>query len=468
MFEKILVANRGEIAVRIINACRELKIPCVAVYSEADAGSLAVELADEARCIGPAANRDSYLNIPAIIQTALSTGCDAVHPGYGNLAEDATFAEICETYDLTFIGPPAEVIERMGDKAEARRMMREIGVPVVPGTEDGVVNPSQARRIARDLGYPLMIKAAYGGGGRGIRVVHNEEDLGQSLETAQAEAKAAFGDPAVYLERYLEEPRHVEVQILADRQGNVVHLGERDCSIQVRHQKLLEESPSPGVKRGSLRRRLGEAAVKAAKAVGYHSAGTVEFLLDRKGQFYFLEMNTRIQVEHPVTEMITGIDVVKEMIRVAAGHKLSCEQGRIFFQGHAIECRILAAGSDGRFLPCTGTITEYAPPSGPGIRVDSGVRAGSVVSPYYDSLIVKIVCWNHDRPSAIERMEAALRNTRIEGIETTIPYHLQILGNAFFRRGEVDTNFIARRMDGSVPATPDSPVSGLDTGEADG
>jgi len=456
MFNKLLVANRGEIAVRIINACHELKIPCVAVYSEADAGGLHVELADEARCIGPAPNRDSYLNIPAIIQTALSTGCDAVHPGYGNLAEDATFAEICETYDLTFVGPPPEAIARMGDKAEARKLMREIGVPVIPGTEDGVVNPSQARRIARDLGYPLMIKAAYGGGGRGIRVVHNEDDLAHSLEMAQAEAKAAFGDPAVYLERYLEEPRHVEVQILADRHGNVVHLGERDCSIQVRHQKLLEESPSPGVKRSALRRRLGEAAIKAAKAVGYHSAGTVEFLLDREGQFHFLEMNTRIQVEHPVTEMITGVDVVKEMIRVAAGHKLSCEQGHIFFQGHAIECRILAAGSDGRFLPSTGTITEYVPPSGPGIRVDSGVRAGSVVSPYYDPLIMKIICWNHDRAAAIERMEAALRNTRLEGVQTTIPYHLRILGNAFFRRGEVDTNFVARRMNGSMPAVPET------------
>jgi len=456
MFSKLLVANRGEIAVRIINACHELKIPCVAVYSEADAGGLHVELADEARCIGPAPNRDSYLNIPAIIQTALSTGCDAVHPGYGNLAEDATFAEICETYDLTFVGPPPEAIARMGDKAEARKLMREIGVPVIPGTEDGVVNPSQARRIARDLGYPLMIKAAYGGGGRGIRVVHNEDDLAHSLEMAQAEAKAAFGDPAVYLERYLEEPRHVEVQILADRHGNVVHLGERDCSIQVRHQKLLEESPSPGVKRSALRRRLGEAAIKAAKAVGYHSAGTVEFLLDREGQFHFLEMNTRIQVEHPVTEMITGVDVVKEMIRVAAGHKLSCEQGHIFFQGHAIECRILAAGSDGRFLPSTGTITEYVPPSGPGIRVDSGVRAGSVVSPYYDPLIMKIICWNHDRAAAIERMEAALRNTRLEGVQTTIPYHLRILGNAFFRRGEVDTNFVARRMNGSMPAVPET------------
>ncbi len=452
MFNKILVANRGEIAVRVIHACRELRIPCVAVYSEADRNALHVELADEARCIGPAPNRDSYLNMPAIIQTAVSTGCDAVHPGYGYMAEDATFAEVCETYGLTFIGPTPDAIGRMGHKSEARKLMREMDVPVVPGTEDGVVNANEARRIARELGYPVMIKAAKGGGGRGIRVVHNEEDISEALDTAQAEAKAAFGDPAVYLERYVEEPRHVEIQILSDAHGNVVHLGERDCSIQVRRQKIIEESPSPGVKRESLRRRMGEAAIKAAKAVAYRGAGTVEFLLDRTGHFYFIEMNTRIQVEHPVTEMITGVDIVKEQIRIAAGHKLSVEQGRILFQGHAIECRICAASSDGRFLPSSGTITKYVPPSGPGIRVDSGVRGGSVVPSYYDPLIMKVIVWNNDRASAIERMQAALRATRIEGVETTVPYHLRILGNAFFRRGEVDLNFIQRRMNGGAPA----------------
>ncbi|MGD8240386.1 MAG: acetyl-CoA carboxylase biotin carboxylase subunit [Armatimonadota bacterium] len=448
MFSKILIANRGEIACRVITACRELKVPCVAVYSEADRAALHVSMADEARCIGPARNRDSYLNMPAIIQTALMTECDAIHPGYGNLSEDASFAEICETYKIKFIGPPAHVIEAMGDKSAARRAMREHGVPVVPGTEDGIANVSEARSVARGLGYPVYIKAAAGGGGRGIRLVQNEEDLGEAVEMAQAEARAAFGNPAVYMERQIPEPRHIEVQILADSHDNVVHLGERECSIQFRLQKLLEESPSPGVKRSSLRRRLGDAAVRAAKAIGYQNAGTVEFLLDSRGQFFFIEMNTRVQVEHPVTEMITGVDIVKEQIRIAAGERLSCEQGRIYFQGHAIECRILAADGFDNFLPSAGKITEWVPPSGPGVRVDTGVRAGSVIPTNYDPMIAKVICWNHDRPSAISRMEAALRSMHIGGIDTTIDFHLALLKNAYFRRGEIDTSFIRRRMNG--------------------
>ncbi|MFQ6097692.1 MAG: acetyl-CoA carboxylase biotin carboxylase subunit [Armatimonadota bacterium] len=452
MFEKILIANRGEIACRIITACRELKIKTVAVYSEADANALHVAMADEARCIGPAPSSESYLSIPSIIQTAIMTECDAIHPGYGFLAEDPSFAELCETYKITFIGPPSEVIEKMGNKSQARKIMREAGVPVIPGTEDGVVSVTHARQVARELGFPVRIKASAGGGGRGIRVVHNEEEMASALQMAQAEAKAAFGNPDVYIERDLSDARHVEAQILADKHGNYVHLGERECSIQFRNQKLLEEAPSPAIRRDALRRRLGEAAIRAAKAVGYENAGTVEFLLDSKGQFYFLEMNTRIQVEHPVTEMITGVDLVKEQIRIAAGEELSVDQGRIYFEGHAIECRILAADGYRNFLPSAGVVQEYLPPSGPGVRVDSGVRAGSVVPAQYDPMIAKVICWNRDRPSAIARMEAALRNMRITGITTTIPYHLAILGNAYFRRGDIDTSFIQRRMNGSVPA----------------
>ncbi len=448
MFSKILIANRGEIACRVITACRELKIPSVAVYSEADRGALHVQMADDARCIGPAPNRDSYLNIPAIIQTALMTDCDAIHPGYGNLSEDPSFAEICETYKIRFIGPPAHVIETMGNKSAARRAMRENNVPVVPGTEDGITNVSHARSVARELGFPVLIKASAGGGGKGIRMVQNEEDLSDALEVAQAEANAAFGNPAVYMERLIPEPRHIEVQILADSHGNVVHLGERECSIQFRRQKLLEESPSPGVTRSSLRKRLGDTAVRAAKAVGYENAGTVEFLLDDRGQFHFIEMNTRVQVEHPVTEMITGVDIVKEQIRIANGEKLSCEQGRIFFQGHAIECRILAADGLNNFLPSAGRITEFVAPTGPGVRVDTGVREGSVVPTHYDPMIAKVICWNHDRPSAISRMEGALSSMHIGGIHTSIPFHLELLKNAYFRRGEIDTSFIRRRMNG--------------------
>ena len=445
MFERILVANRGEIACRVIQACRELDIATVAVYSEADAGALHTRMADEAICIGPPPNPGSYLNAAAILSAAVITGSDAIHPGYGNMSEDANFAEACEACKIKFIGPPAEAISRVGDKNEARRTVREAGVPVVPGSEDIVRNPDEARAIARQLGYPVMIKASGGGGGRGIRIIHNDQQMNQAVDQAAKEAKGAFGNPELYIERYMEELRHVEVQILADEHGNIVHLGERDCSVQHRHQTLLEESPctadSP-----SLRRKMGDAAVRAAQAAGYANAGTVEFLLDQRGRFYFIEMNARVQVEHPVTEMLTGIDIVREQIRIAAGEKLRHEQGRIWFNGHAIECRILAADGERGFRPSPGTITRWDMPSGPGVRVDSGVSVGSVVSTHYDPMIAKVICWDEDRPSCIERMEAALRGMRIEGIKTTVPYHLLLLGNAYFRRGEITTQFIQRRL----------------------
>lgn len=446
MFEKVLVANRGEIACRVLQACRELKIQTVAIYSEADADALHVQMADEAVCIGPAPNADSYLNSANIISAAAITGADAIHPGYGNLSEDPNFAEACQACGIVFVGPPAEVIDNMGDKARARRTMRDAGVPVVPGSANGVRDLREAREISDDLGYPVMVKAARGGGGRGLRIIHNPEQLSSSLEQAGSEARNAFGSGELYIERYVENARHLEVQILADDHGNVVHLGERDCSIQYRHQKLLEESPCLAVSR-STRRKLGEAAIRAAEAVGYRNAGTVEFLLNSKGRFYFIEMNTRIQVEHPVTEMLTGVDIVKEQLRTAAGEELSCEQGQIWFNGHVIECRIMAADGDRNFAPSPGRIERWDFPGGPGVRVDTGVVSGSEVSSYYDPMIAKVVCWGQDRPDAISRMEATLSAAQVTGIRTTIAYHLRILGNAYFRRGEVDTSFVERRMD---------------------
>ena len=448
MFEKILVANRGEIACRIMQACRELKIATVAVYSEADAEALHVRVADEAVCIGPPPNRDSYLNAANIISAAVITGAEAIHPGYGNLSEVPSFAEACEACKITFIGPPSSVISQMGDKAEARRVMHAAGVPIIPGSEGAVSDLREARELADKMGYPVRIKAVSGGGGRGIRVVQNAEQMGPALETARAEARAAFGNGDVYMEKDVEEPRHVEVQILADTHGNVIHLGERECSIQYRNQKLLEESPCPAVS-NTLRRRLGEAAVKAAQTVGYVNAGTIEFLLDKRGKFYFMEMNTRVQVEHPVTEMLTGVDIVREQIRIAAGEKLGHEQGRIWFNGHAIECRILAADGDRDFMPSPGTLTEWRPPHGPGVRVDSGVVAGSTISSYYDPMVAKVICWDHNRAAAIAKMEGALRGMVVRGIRTTIPFHLRLLGNAHFRRGQVDTHFLERRMSGA-------------------
>lgn len=445
MFDKILVANRGEIACRIIQACRELGIGTVAVYSEADRDALHVRMADEAICIGAAPNTSSYLNAANILSAAVITGADAIHPGYGNLSEDPNFAEAIEGCKLTFIGPSAEAIARVGNKAEARKTMREANVPVVPGSLDGIRDAAEAREIARELGYPVMVKAAGGGGGRGIRIIHNDEQMAEAVERASSEARSAFGNGDLYIEKYMEDLRHVEVQILADKHGNCIHLGERDCSVQHRHQKLLEESPCPAVS-SSLRRRMGEAAIRAAQAAGYTNAGTVEFLLDTRGRFYFIEMNARLQVEHPVTEMLTGIDIVREQIRIAAGERLRHEQGGIWFEGHTMECRILAVDGDRGFIPSPGEITRWEFPSGPGIRVDSGVAAGSVVSTHYDPMIAKVICWDEDRDSVIERMRATLRGSRIEGIKTSIPYHLRLLGNAYFRRGEVTTQFIQRRL----------------------
>ncbi len=450
MFEKVLIANRGEIACRIVQACRELGLRTVAVFSEADRASLHVQLADEAVCIGPPPNKESYLNVANIISACEVTGADAVHPGYGNLSEDPTFAEACQECGITFVGPPAHVIARMGDKAEARRVVREAGIPVVPGSSGAVSDAEEARRIGSELGYPVMLKAVSGGGGRGIRIAHNPSHLTQLFDQARGEARAAFGNGHLYVEKYIEQPRHVEVQILADSHDNVVHLGERECSIQFRHQKLLEESPAPGVS-SSLRRRMGEAAVKAAEAVGYVNAGTMEFILDRRGRFYFIEMNTRIQVEHAVSEMVTGVDIVREQLRVAAGEKLSCQQGRIWFNGHAIECRILAADGERDLAPSPGRITRWSVPVGPGVRVDSGVTVGSEVSSYYDPMIAKVICWDRTRQDAIARMEATLRGMRVEGIRTTIPLHLRILRNAYYRAGQVDTHFIERRLSEEQP-----------------
>lgn len=445
MFKKILIANRGEIAVRVIRACRELGIATVAVYSEADRDSLHVKMADEAYCIGPAPSSKSYLNKANIIAAAEVSGADAIHPGYGFLAENANFAQICRDCGITFIGPPPEAIEKMGDKAVARETMIKAGVPVVPGTEGAVEDIDEARRIAEEIGYPVMIKAAAGGGGKGMRIAHNSHDLEKALQTARAEAEAAFGNPAVYLEKYVEEPRHIEFQILADHYGNIIYLGERDCSLQRRNQKLVEEAPSTALT-PELRRKMGEMAVRAAQAVGYTNAGTVEFLLDKHNNFYFIEMNTRIQVEHPVTEMVTGIDLVKEQIRIAAGEPLAWRQEDITINGWSIECRINAEDPARNFMPCPGKIEIYHPPGGPGVRVDSAAYQGYVIPPYYDSMVGKLIVWGRNRDEAIARMERALREFVIEGVKTTIPFHLRIMENAFFRRGEVYTNFIQRRM----------------------
>ncbi|ACX52393.1 acetyl-CoA carboxylase, biotin carboxylase [Ammonifex degensii KC4] len=445
MFRKVLIANRGEIALRIIRACRELGIKTVVVYSEADRESLPVRLADEAVCIGPPPASQSYLNITNILSAAEVTGADAIHPGYGFLAENASFAEICSTCGLTFIGPPVEALEKMGSKALARKTVAAAGVPVVPGSEEVITDVKEALRLAAELGYPVLIKASAGGGGRGMRVVHTPAELEKALAAAQSEAEAAFGSPEVYLEKYLEEPRHIEFQIVGDKYGNLIYLGERDCSIQRRNQKLLEESPSVALT-PELRRRMGEAAVKAAQAVGYHNVGTVEFLLDKHGNFYFIEMNTRIQVEHPVTEMVTGWDLVKEQIKLAAGERLACRQEDVKLTGWAIECRINAEDPERQFAPCPGRITAYLPPGGPGIRVDSAVYPGYEIPPYYDSLIAKLIAWGRDREEAIARAERALEEFVIEGISTTIPFHLKVLRNAFFRRGEVYTNFVQRRI----------------------
>ena len=436
---------------RVIRACRELGIRTVAVYSDADRHALHVRMADEAFCIGPPAAAESYLNIPNIMSTAELLGVDAIHPGYGFLAENPHFSEICQDVNITFVGPPPEAIAIMGNKAAARQRMKAAGVPVVPGSEGPVRNESEATDVARSVGFPIIVKASAGGGGRGMRVVHTREDLRRALQTAQAEAEAAFGSGELYLEKYVEEPRHIEVQILADKHNDVIHLGARDCSIQRRHQKLLEESPPPGV-RDRFIRALGKAAVRAAHAINYTSAGTVEFLVDRDGHFYFMEMNTRIQVEHPVTEMVTGTDIVKLQLKVAVGEKLGINQGDVEIRGHAIECRVNAEDPRHDFRPSPGTVAMFVPPGGPGVRVDTHVYAGYTIPPYYDSLLAKVITWGADRAEAITRMRRALAEFEIAGVPTTIPFHLVVLDNAFFRRGEVYTNFVQRRIDLSALA----------------
>lgn len=445
MFKKLLIANRGEIAVRVIRACREMGIGTVAIYSEVDRNAMHVQMADEAYCVGPAPAQKSYLNIPNIISVAGIARVDAIHPGYGFLAENAYFAEVCEDSGFTFIGPPAATIETMGDKAKARRAMIAAGVPVVPGTEQGLTNTEEALAKAREIGYPVIIKASAGGGGRGMRVAQHEEELLGSIEVASAEAEAAFGNPEVYLEKYIEEPRHIEFQILADTYGHIVHLGERDCSIQRRHQKVVEEAPSPALT-PELRAKMGEAAIKAAETVNYVNVGTIEFLLDKHNKFYFMEMNTRIQVEHTITEMITGIDLVKAQIRVAAGQELTLKQADIQFNGAAIECRINAEDPEANFAPFPGTVNAYIVPGGPGVRLDSAVYQGYTIPPTYDSMVGKLITWGADREEAIDRMQRALGEFVIEGVKTTIPFHKIVLNNAFFRRGEVYTNFIQQRI----------------------
>jgi len=442
--EKVLIANRGEIALRVIRACRELDIRTVAAYSQADSESLHVKLADEAYCIGPPQSVRSYLHIPAIISTAVVTGADAIHPGYGFLSEKANFAEICAVHQIKFIGPSAHAINSMGDKSTARESMRKAGVPVVPGSHGLITDDDEAIRLASEIGYPVIIKATAGGGGRGMRIAADESQLANALASARSEASAAFGDGGVYIEKYLRPIRHVEIQVMADSFGNCIYLGERDCSVQRRHQKLIEESPSPALT-PELRARMGEAAVSAAKEIGYEGAGTVEFIL--AGQdFYFMEMNTRIQVEHPVTEMITGFDLIKEQIRVASGEPLSLRQEDVTFNGHAIECRINAEDPARNFLPSPGRVDAYIAPGGPGVRIDSHCYPGYVIPPYYDSLVSKLIAWGRDRDEAIQRMQRALDEYAVTGIKTTIPFHQEVLAHPVFQAGDVTTDFIEKHM----------------------
>lgn len=441
MFKRVLIANRGEIAVRVIRACRELGIETVAVYSQADADALHVQLADEAYCIGPAPSKQSYLHIPSIMSVATLTGVDAIHPGYGFLAENSDFSEVCEACGITFIGPSAYAIETMGDKSMAKDTMKAASVPTVPGSDGLITSPEEALQIANQIGYPVIIKATAGGGGKGIRIVRDADALRQAVTTAQREAETAFGNAGVYLEKYIEHMRHVEIQILADRHGNVVHLGERDCSVQRRLQKLVEESPCP-VLDADTRKRMGTAAVAAAKAVDYVGAGTIEFIYAGDGEFYFMEMNTRIQVEHPVTEWVTGFDLVREQILVAAGVPLSFAQADVELRGHAIECRINAEDPEHDFMPAPGRITEYLPPGGMGVRVDSAAYSGYMVPPYYDSMIAKLIVWAPTREQAIRRMSRALQEFHVDGVKTTIPFHLRLMDNEQFRSGDISTRFL--------------------------
>ena len=444
-FAKILIANRGEIALRILHTCEEMGIATVAVYSTIDRNALHVQLADERICIGPPPSGKSYLNIPNIISAALTTNASAIHPGYGFLAENARFAEICTDHNITFIGPSPEAIIAMGDKSTAKKTMQNAGVPTIPGSKGLVQDEQEARKIAEKIGYPVIIKATAGGGGRGMRLVREEEELAKSFAAAQGEAEAAFGNGGVYLEKFIECPRHIEFQILADSYGNVIHLGERDCSIQRRHQKLLEEAPS-AVLSSELREKMGQAAVLAAKSINYVGAGTVEFLVDKYSNYYFMEMNTRIQVEHPVTEMITGLDLIAEQIRIAQGERLSLTQANINLQGHSIECRINAEDPEHNFRPHPGKISAYLPPGGPGVRMDSHVYTDYEIPAYYDSLIGKLIVWGPDRATAIKRMKRALRECAITGIPTTIAFHQKILENQAFLAGDFYTNFIEQQM----------------------
>jgi acetyl-CoA carboxylase biotin carboxylase subunit len=442
MFKKILIANRGEVAMRVIFACRELGIKTVAVYSEADENSLHVRFADQDVCIGPARSADSYLNVPAVISAAEVTGADAIHPGYGFLSESAYLAEVCEACHIRFIGPDPQVIRLMGDKARARRVMKKAGVPVLPGSDGPLESEEKALKLAKEIGYPVIVKATAGGGGRGMRVVRQPAELSNAVKTAQREAEAAFGVGDVYIEKYVDSPRHVEFQVLGDHHGSVVHLGERECSIQRRHQKLIEESPSPALSE-KMRRKMGSIVVDAAKAVQYTNAGTFEFLLDPDGRFYFMEANTRLQVEHPVTEMVTGVDIVKEQIRIAAGERLGFKQSEVTFTGHSIECRINAEDPD-TFVPSPGVIHVFSVPGGPGVRVETLAHSDCTISPYYDSLIAKIIVHGRDRQEAIARMRRTLEMTVIEGIKTSIPMHLRILADPEFVAGKLSTAFMDR------------------------
>lgn len=442
MFKKVLVANRGEIALRIIRALKELDIRSVAVYSQSDANSLPVHCADEAICIGPAVASESYLNISQIISAALVTGCDAIHPGYGFLSENAKFAEICQAHLIEFIGPNAEIIKKMGDKSQARSIAKQVGVPIIPGSKKPITSLIEAKEVIKKTGYPFIIKASAGGGGKGMRIVMAEDELDRAIEIASAEAKSAFGDSSIYIERYLHQPRHIEVQIIADKYGNIIHLGERECSIQLRHQKLIEESPSIGIN-SKLRQKIIESAIKIAKAVKYFSVGTVEFLVDNKKDFYFIEMNTRIQVEHPVTELRCNIDIAKEQIKIAGGEKINCSQKDIIFSGWALECRINAQDPNNGFIPTPGKITNLNLPGGPGVRIDTHIYGNYTVPPDYDSLIAKIITFGQTREESIVKMKRALDEFVIEGIKTTIPFHKKVLNDNAFKKGDIHTEFLS-------------------------
>ena len=445
MFKSILIANRGEIALRIVRACKEMGIRSVAVHSEADFESLHVQYADADICIGPAPSSESYLHVPSIISAAEIADVEAIHPGYGFLSENAHFAEICRSCNIAFVGPSVEAIQLAGNKAEARKVMRRTGIPVVPGSDDTVETSDDALKVAHEIGYPVIIKAALGGGGRGMRIAHNDVSLVSAFMTAQSEAEAAFGDKLLYVEKCIDNARHIEFQVLGDRNGNLVHLGERECTIQRRYQKLIEESPSPALN-ARLRKTMSEAAIEAARAVNYDNAGTIEFLLDEHGDFYFLELNTRIQVEHPVTEAVTGIDIVKEQIRLAAGERLKFTQRDVRVSGWAIECRVFAEDPDNGFRPCPGQITQFNVPGGPGIRVDTHVYEGYSVPEYYDSMLAKVVAWGRTRQEALARAERAMDETVVEGVPSTVPFNLKVLQHEKFQRGDIDTGFLRELM----------------------